>query len=92
MTSHLGINWNLDLPFHSMMEEAKSQSTLIFFMEFFIIASWTIWKQRNDFIFNRGVSSFLNWKRSFCNEAYLQSSRMKSELCSAFLSLLDVYR
>jgi hypothetical protein len=36
-----------------MMEEAKHQSTHNFFMEFFIIAAQKIWKQRNDFIFNR---------------------------------------
>jgi hypothetical protein len=90
--SHLGFNWNYNLPFHSMMEEAKGHCTHNFFMEFFIIASWAIWKQRNDLIFNRSAPSFNGWKRSFYSEAYLQSTRMKDEASSAFLGLLDVYR
>jgi hypothetical protein len=56
--SHLGIGWCLDLPFHAMMEEAKRQTNHNFFMEFFIIVAWTIWKERNDIIFNRGTPSF----------------------------------
>jgi hypothetical protein len=35
---------------------------------------------------------FLSWKRAFCSEAYLQSTRMKNEFASVFFSLLDVYR
>jgi len=30
-----------------MMQQAKTQSHNPFFMEFFIIAAWQIWKQRN---------------------------------------------
>jgi hypothetical protein len=73
-------------------EEAKRQSTHNFFMEFFIIACWTIWKQRNGFIFIQGQPSLSGWKRKFCNEAYIQSTRMKPDLCSVFLSLVDMYR
>jgi hypothetical protein len=49
-------------------------------------------KQRNDFIFNRSAPSFHGWKRNFCNEAYLQATRMKNDSSSAFLNLLDNYR
>jgi hypothetical protein len=37
--SHLGIGWRMDLPFHAMMEEAKSQTNHSFFMEFLIMAA-----------------------------------------------------
>jgi hypothetical protein len=50
---HLGINWRFDLHFHSMMEEANAQFHNKFFMDIFIIGAWLIWKQRNDWIFNR---------------------------------------
>jgi hypothetical protein len=75
-----------------MMEETKNQTAHNFFTEFFIIATWEIWKQRNDFIFNRAVPSFPSWKRSFCNEAFLQSTRMKPDISSAFLTLIEMYR
>jgi predicted amidophosphoribosyltransferase len=88
--SHLGIFWNYNLPFHAMIEEAKDQCTHTFFMEFFIIAAWTIWKQRKDLIFNRKLPSFLGWKRSFCNEAYLQAT--KNDCSMTFLNLLANYK
>jgi len=36
-----------------MMQQVKTQSQNPFFMEFFTIAAWQIWKQRNNFIFDR---------------------------------------
>jgi hypothetical protein len=41
-----------------MMDEAKSQFGKEFFMQVFMIASWRIWMRRNDFIYNRGRSTF----------------------------------
>jgi hypothetical protein len=54
---HLGINWDFTREFFEMMQQAKTQSQNPFFMEFFIIAAWQIWKQRNNFIFDRGRPS-----------------------------------
>jgi hypothetical protein len=62
---HLGINWRFDLDFHSMMEEAKAHFHNNFFMELFITGAWLIWKQRNDWIFNRSRPSFQSWKLGF---------------------------
>jgi hypothetical protein len=62
-----------------MMEEAKQQCNNDFFMEIFIIGAWLIWKQRNDFIFNRGRTSFLSWKLGFIKGANLQASRMSEK-------------
>jgi hypothetical protein len=52
------ISWNFNTDFYSMMDEAKSQFGKEFFMQVFMIASWRIWMQRNDFIYNRGRSTF----------------------------------
>jgi hypothetical protein len=90
--SRLGIHWNFSLPFHPMMEQAQNQTPRRFFMELFILAAWTIWKQRNDFIFNRAVPSFSSWERSFFNESLLQSTRMKHDLAASFVSLIEMYR
>ncbi|KAG0515953.1 hypothetical protein BDA96_10G321500 [Sorghum bicolor] len=58
-------------------------------MEIFIIASWHIWMQRNNFIFYRGRPSFISWKTSFYEEAKLQAFRLSEEKQHAFLLRLD---
>ena len=47
--------WN---SFKWCIRRSFNQST--FFMEIFTIAAWEIWKQRNNFIFNRGRPSFVS--------------------------------
>ena len=44
-----------------------------FFMEIFAIVAWNIWKQRNNFFFDRGIPSFSRWHLGFFDEALLQS-------------------
>jgi hypothetical protein len=68
-----------------MMDEAKHQFDN-FFMEVFMLDSWLIYKQRNDFILNRGRPDFRQWKLGFLEEAYLQAHWMnltKKTLLSA---------
>jgi hypothetical protein len=86
---HLGINWDFTREFFEMMQQAKTQSQNPFFMEFFIIAAWQIWKQRNNFIFDRGRPSFISWKSSFCEEARLQAHRFNDLKRLEFLSCID---
>jgi hypothetical protein len=77
--------------FFSMMEEARRNCHHGFFMEVFLIDCWLIWKQRNTFIFNRGLPSYHSWKVGFI-EAHLQSYRLniaKKNDFTAFLSSLD---
>jgi hypothetical protein len=68
---HLEIQWNLHGEFFQMMIQSKQQHQNPFFMETFIIAAWHIWKQRNNFIFDRGRRSFSSWKNLLCEEAKL---------------------
>ena len=44
-------------------------------MPYQMITQRQIWKQRNDFIFDRGRPSFSSWKRLFMEEAKLQALR-----------------
>jgi hypothetical protein len=51
-----------------MMDESRSQFPHKFFMEVFIIMAWSIWKQRNNFIFNKvrpifRVGNLASWMR-----------------------------
>jgi hypothetical protein len=54
---HLNMHWNFQSDFFQMMMQSKQQYKNPFFMEIFIIAAWHIWKQRNNFIFDRGRPS-----------------------------------
>jgi hypothetical protein len=69
---HLNINWNFNSDFYSMMAEARDQFNSNLFMEVFIITAWLIWKQRNDYIFNRARPTFDLWKSTVLKEASIQ--------------------
>jgi hypothetical protein len=75
-----------------MMEEARQMCSNDFFMEIFILGAWQIWKERNDFIFNRGNPSFHSWKLGFLDEAELQANKMREDKKVRFLSAIDLYR
>jgi hypothetical protein len=62
-----------------------------FFMEIFIIGAWLIWKQINDFIFNRAKPSFQGWKVGFIKVAHLQVVRMNENKKLAFQGLVQLY-
>jgi hypothetical protein len=85
---HLGISWDFSLEFFQMMHQAKLQYQSTFFMEIFTIAAWEIWKQRNNFIFDRGRPSFVSWKSSFCVEAKLQAHRFSEYKRPVFLDCI----
>lgn len=69
----LGFHWDFHREFFEMMEHERQQQSLSFFMDIFIMTAWHIWKQRNNFIFNRSPPSFLAWKLAFRNEVILQA-------------------
>jgi hypothetical protein len=76
---HLNINWRFSQQFHSMMDEVRHEFNNKFIMEIFILGAWQIWKQQNDFIFNRGSPSFLSWKLGFLDEAMLQANKLRGD-------------
>jgi hypothetical protein len=75
-----------------MMHNARQNSASSFFMEIFMIAAWLIWKQRNDYIFNRGQPTINSWKFSFLQEAALQTFRLQPDKKLLFKAQLDLYR
>jgi hypothetical protein len=86
---YLGIQWNYANEFFQMLLQAKQHFQSPFFMEIFTIAAWQIWKQRNDFIFDRGRPSFSSWKRLFIEEAKLQAWRFCDAKRPAFSLCID---
>jgi hypothetical protein len=71
-----------------MMDDARRQFANDFFMEVFIIASWLIWKQRNNLIFNKSRPTFQLWRSGFFEEARLQAHRMGLTRRNGFVSFL----
>ena len=74
-----------------MMKQTKQQFHHSF-MEIFIIAAWQIWKQRNNFIFDRGHPSLESWKHLFCEETRLQACRICEDKRQEFLLCIDYPR
>jgi hypothetical protein len=74
-----------------MMHDAR-QNSVNSFMKIFMIAAWLIWKQRNDYIFNRGQPTINSWKFGFLQEAALQGSRLQPNKKLLFKAQLDLYR
>jgi len=72
-----------------MLIQAKQQFSNPYFMEIFTIAAWQIWKQRNNFIFDRGRPSLDSWKFSFSEEARLEAHRICDAKRPPFLSCID---
>jgi hypothetical protein len=87
----LNIVWNSQLNFFNMMDQARDNWHQGFFMETFLLACWHIWKQRNAFIFSRGLPSQQSWRAGFRQEAYLQAYRMKTAQKILFSSLINSF-
>jgi hypothetical protein len=54
----LGILWDGDSNIHHEICIAIQQFKQPFFAEIFVIGAWTIWNERNDYIFNHKPPSF----------------------------------
>jgi len=72
----LGIQWNTQPDICDMLCNQRLTAGRPFFMDFFMIATWTIWKERNDFIFNYKAPSIGSWKRAFKAEVNLHLLRI----------------
>lgn len=86
-----GIQWNNNLSLYARVAQARQQQNLPFFMEAVVIATWEIWKIRNDRVFNNGPVHVGIWFRNFKNESLLQSLRFKDDLRSTFCFWLDAF-
>jgi hypothetical protein len=87
----INIEWNLSLSLHPRIAHARQQQNTPFFMEIVIVASWEIWKARNDKIFRNRPVHVGTWFSNFKNQCRLQSLRFRDDLRSAFCFWLDAY-
>ena len=59
------------------------------FMEIFMIAAWSIWKERNDLVFNAISPALDSWKNRFTSDFNLLVHRTKGDLHTFISSLVD---
>lgn len=73
----IGFAWDTSLEFHQMIAAQRSGFGDGCFMEIFLVASWLIWKLRNDYIFNSVRHSLARWRASLKEELSLYLSRLR---------------
>lgn len=59
----LGWTWSSNLEFHRMIQSQSVSFANPCFMEL-LIATWNIWKERNNLIFNGVLPSVSSWRRN----------------------------
>lgn len=71
----IGIQWTVQGSIFQMLTQKRAQLNIPYFMDLFMIAAWTIWKERNDLVFNGKPPSPTAWKQRFVNEVRLHFCR-----------------
>jgi hypothetical protein len=82
----LNIHWDHNIPFFDTIQKSKSEWPFGYFMETFAIATWEIWKIRNNKIFRGDPLSFHAWKMNFSVSVKLQLFRLSTETQCPVLS------
>jgi hypothetical protein len=74
------ITWDLSLPITDRFIASRATFAGPCFMEIFACASWNIWKERNNYIFNQRAPSLDRWKVRFQSDLMLHRFRVKPTL------------
>ncbi|KQJ81712.2 hypothetical protein BRADI_5g02453v3 [Brachypodium distachyon] len=77
---------------HLNVESLKRKLKVPFFMEIIILGAWSIWKVRNDFIFNQRTPSLYRCRQLFKEEMNLVFHRAKRKNYSNLASWLASFR
>ncbi|KAG2631905.1 hypothetical protein PVAP13_2NG022800 [Panicum virgatum] len=72
-----------------MMKRTQQEFHNWFFMLVSIIATWHIWKQRNNLIFEGRRPTVREWTSNFIEEARLQAHRIKDSKRQDFLNWVN---
>ena len=86
---NLGIEWNTDMGIHDLIIAAKQRYQLDFFMEIMIVGSWSIWNQRNGWIFEGIPCSITECRYDFNKTFKLTMLRAKPSLKDGMSSWID---
>jgi len=87
----IGINWDLSRNIMDRLHQAATTHNIPCFTEAAIIASWELWKLRNDKVFQRRVPTLHLWFSNFKSQCLLQTCRFKEALKTSFCVWLDAF-
>ena len=73
-----------------LVAEAKRRYRKPMFMEIFMVVAWSIWKERNDLVFNAVSPSIETWRHRFVTDFSLLVHRTKTDLHSRIFNLIDL--
>lgn len=74
----LGITWQIHGDRLDLIERAKIAWSRPMFTEIFVVAAWSIWKERNNLLFNGITPSTTAWKSRFIEDFNLLVHRTKT--------------
>ncbi|PNT60609.1 hypothetical protein BRADI_5g02111v3 [Brachypodium distachyon] len=77
---------------HLNVESLKRKLKVPFFMEIIIMGAWSIWKVRNDFIFNQRTPNLYRCRQLFKEEMNLVFHRAKRKQYSNMAAWLARFR
>jgi hypothetical protein len=87
--TRLNITWNMGAGRFDMITQAKANFQEGLFFEIFTIASWGIWKERNDLIFKGITPSRNSWKARVIGDLTLLRFRVNQNLEHTISSFID---
>jgi len=85
----LQIQWTADNELCSKLINSRTINAHMLFMDIFLIASWEIWKLRNDKIFNQGIPTRTRWIFNIKKQVHLQLLRVKETLYPQIVQWID---
>lgn len=89
--SIVDIQWSTHNHRLKLLEEAKETWTRPMFMDVFLVAAWSLWKERNNQYFRKIVPTVLSWKQRFKSDfrnLRYRTSEDNKEFIPAFLAEL----
>jgi hypothetical protein len=84
----IGIYWDTSVQISRRIKYVKQNFDGPCFMEILACASWNIWKERNELIFQGQPASFVRWKVRFQKDLLLHQYKVKAALVQPLIDWL----
>lgn len=88
---YLGIGWNDHNHRLQLLEQARTTWERPMFMDIFLVASWSLWKERNNNYFRSIAPTFDSWRQRFAKDfadTAHRTSDSKKQFITDFLATL----
>ena len=85
----MGIEWNSDMDLNSMIQDAKQRYSMTFIMEILITGCWSLWDQRNSYIFREKTPNLNSCIAHLKNSFVMIMHRARPSLKEGMQAWLD---